>query len=365
MMKKLTICLSLALIHFSLYAQIVEIVYDSSITSNMVKTDFEIDSQDNLWVGYSWSGLGIYNGTGWEYINTSNSPLISDNINDIFIFNDTIFIATDDGISIKYPGYWESFTDTNGLPAPLVNSVYYDGTNLFAIVNGTSFAAYDGSTWTTISLPAGFLGGSAKPVIYKTSNGNIYIGNKYLYRLSGTNLIQLSPGNTDTLYLIRSVVEDNDHRLWVACHSGMHIIANDTIKSYEELYPIPLSKPKNIQMLTRTDNGKIIFSPGFWGTGVCFYMICNADSQKLYGGIELGAVLTLDGLRTDHQNRLWYAAPKECLYRLDFSNYENFGDFLTLDNTGYLDINKVKAGYMNRGTFFWDRIGSASYEVPK
>jgi hypothetical protein len=364
-MKKQLISLILGLTPSFYFSQIVTTYYDSSYSSNIIKTDMEIDSYDNIWIGYDGAGLGVFDGVNWDYFNKANSPIISNYINDIYIYDDIIFIATDSGISIKYQGYWESYNIQNGLLAENIYSVLFDGTNMYAIEDDTTLSVYNGSNWTHIALPVAFYTTASRPILFKTSTDTLYLSCRRLYKLSGMNIVQVGPMNNDTLYSIRSIVEDNSQNLWVGAYSGMYIINGNTIKTFEDIFPIPFNRPERIELMTKNQNGNIIFSHEKTSTSSNFYEVFSIDSQKISINVDFENISYRNNLRFDNQDKLWFAPSKECLYILDFSNYDNFGKGLTIDNAKYLDVNMVKAGYMNRGTFFWDKTGSPLYEVPK
>ncbi|MDG1190088.1 MAG: two-component regulator propeller domain-containing protein [Flavobacteriales bacterium] len=82
--------------------------YVEPIIANETVKAIAIDGANRKWFGTQSSGVFVYSADGSEQIhhfNTSNSPIFSDNINDISINHETgeVFIATDKGL-ISYGG---------------------------------------------------------------------------------------------------------------------------------------------------------------------------------------------------------------------------------------------------------------------
>ena len=85
-------------------------------TNYNLKNAFVIDDNDNKWVGYETSGLGMYNGSEWVIYNTDNSNIPSNEIEVIFEYENTIYIGTkDNGIGIFDGETWQNFNTDNGI----------------------------------------------------------------------------------------------------------------------------------------------------------------------------------------------------------------------------------------------------------
>jgi ligand-binding sensor domain-containing protein len=114
---------------------------NSSIPNNQIVCSI-MDSNDNIWMGFSWNEVGLckFDGTNWTTYNTSNSEIPSNFVN--IIYEDDqghIWCGTGNGVS-EFDGInWTSYnSDNSGLTVNNVVSIVQDakGDMWFGTVNG-------------------------------------------------------------------------------------------------------------------------------------------------------------------------------------------------------------------------------------
>ena len=73
-----------------------------------------VDSRNNKWFGTWGAGLSRFNGKTWTTY-TTRDGLSGNFISDILVDRDTLYVATEGGVSILSQGRWKSYTSKDGL----------------------------------------------------------------------------------------------------------------------------------------------------------------------------------------------------------------------------------------------------------
>ena len=102
---------------------------NDSINGDMIQGIYKDD--DNLvWMGTGEQGINIMDGKSTKYINTENSNLLSNTIQDITGYKDNIFIGTNEGLSVLVKNGDDytitNYTEEDGLPSNKIRSLFFD-----------------------------------------------------------------------------------------------------------------------------------------------------------------------------------------------------------------------------------------------
>ena len=81
-------------------------------------------------MGTDEQGINIMDGKSTKYINTENSNLLSNTIQDITGYKDNIFIGTNEGLSVLVKNGDDytitNYTEEDGLPSNKIRSLFFD-----------------------------------------------------------------------------------------------------------------------------------------------------------------------------------------------------------------------------------------------
>lgn len=85
------------------------------------------DSKSNLWIGTFRGGINILTGNEIKVFNRTNSSIISDNINSLYIDSgDIVYAGTGSGLAIYSEGKWDALTVERGLPCNYISFIVED-----------------------------------------------------------------------------------------------------------------------------------------------------------------------------------------------------------------------------------------------
>ncbi|MDD6795936.1 MAG: ATP-binding protein [Clostridiaceae bacterium] len=236
------------------------------------------ENSNTLWIGTHENGVNVVNESEIINLKEENSDIINDNIQDITIYNNKVFIGTNEGLSvvdISESGNYNitNYTKDNGLPSNKIRSLFIDSKGFLWIGTNKGVACFDTSNGQVTDLTSNFkdIGLSDKFVraVYEDSKGNYYIG-----CLFDGGLIKVNPNTreykiytndeNDTESIssnnIRYITEDLDGNILVGTSYGINILdpSTDKFKHYTEndglinntIYGILVDKYNNIWMST-------------------------------------------------------------------------------------------------------------------
>ena len=255
----------------------------NSISGDVIHGIYKDD--DNLvWMGTSEQGVNIMNGQEVKYLNTENSNLLSNTIQDITGYKDKVFIGTNGGLSVLVKGSENytitNYTDKDGLPSNKIRSLFVDSKGCLWIGTNKGLAILYSNNNKLVDLTYMLdeMGVSDKFIraVYEDSKGNYYIG----CFLEG-GLIKITPNtkgykvyknieNDETSIsndCIRFINEDLNGNILVGTSYGVNILDTnkDTFKSYTEkdglinntVYGILVDDSNNIWMSTNGGISKL------------------------------------------------------------------------------------------------------------
>ena len=208
-------------------------------------------------VGHEMERALVYNGSTWS----ESGPYVSGNYRGVVNMNlieyfDNKFVAVDDSGNyytmnnnnvwsggnaiLSYVSNWNNIKIVIGseqVDNDESEPVVVDKPEL-VVINSTGYATYNGSTWSSGTLPSGFSGSLVDIVkngdmtYYLTANGNVYDGSKLLKSLTNEETFSALDYQNDRLYAIsnKNVYYSSNFRDWF--NMGMTPMNTNKVKTY-------------------------------------------------------------------------------------------------------------------------------------
>jgi hypothetical protein len=207
-MKKITTLFCLLIFILNIEAQ--KITYYDYTNSNLPQsfnTCITLEKNTNyIWIGHSDSGVSVWNGNTFLKYKKSNSGILSDFVNGIFIENNNKWIATDKGISMYNGSTWTNYDTTVHSALKNIYSITKDNAgNIWASGNNVVLK-FDGTNWTQIPVNNS-TGINWYQHIFHT-NGSIYTFSERVNNLLKFNGTSFNLSNVNFGYNSFSKVED-------------------------------------------------------------------------------------------------------------------------------------------------------------
>ncbi|MCO6473002.1 MAG: PEGA domain-containing protein [Melioribacteraceae bacterium] len=189
-----------------------------------------ISNGDEIWVGTTAGIVKIINDS-WELITKTNSPLLSDYIEDIEVdLNGVFWIATDNGLASYNSGTWHLyFPDNSQIPGRYITSIAVDGFNkkwIGTLDNG--IAMFDGNNFTIYSEDNGALVNNKIQDISIRENGEIWAAHVPIQNKT-ENVSYFSSGqwrvpNFDSqLKKVNRIICDELNYVWLLTEGGIFV----------------------------------------------------------------------------------------------------------------------------------------------
>lgn len=179
-------------------------------------------------------------------------------VNDFIIFDNTIWVATDEGIAyaslkdfISNPKSWKNFTTKEGLYQNKVYSIVNYDNKLF-IMSERFILTYDGQTFEQFAE-------SLEPFqSMVVINQELYYAN--IYKIFDKSKIELNINNSDLINKIYGDYHNNTPRILIAYENyGYGIYQNNEFKYYLPNSPVS----NNIKDIKIDSDGKVWIASGF------------------------------------------------------------------------------------------------------
>ncbi len=302
------------------------------------------DNSNNIWFATT-AGLIKYDGTNFTLLTTTNG-LPSNSITDVESFNNMIYITTNAGLS-RYDG--TSFTN------------YNTGNSLFPFNNLSSLKIENSNT------------------LWIASGSNLI---KFYINSSYTSSSFTTSALTSTPYVISSLYIDASGNKWLGTAVEPVMYDNTNFNYFSSMYPnfFGADHFDGIDMCKGPNNGVAMFASVYGSSSPsakCLVELMPGGNYNLYYTEDSNNASYISKHLANSGNNIIYIA---AIYGgptspLMFSFNKNYytgngigpGAGINQNNFKYIDINRVKAGIMNRGDM-WSNPGTngkASYEVPK
>lgn len=260
-------------------------IYDQSANSfhsildiyNSDKTNKRINgisaSGDTIFIASDF-GVSLINAINYSFIDTYlKFGTFSSNIkvNSILVSN-LIYVATEFGVAIQKPGStnlsapesWNVYNQSNGLTSNSVKKLVKYNNNIFAATNN-GISIFDGTSWQS------FLNFSGTPIIDLAAKNNLLyiLTQNSLYQFDGNNLNQISDFSANAT----KIGYTNNDQLFIASNKGI-------LNSGEILYPNGPAANQFPNMIVDKE-GRLWSASGKDVSGVGFYTF-NGLEWKTY-----------------------------------------------------------------------------------
>ena len=175
-------------------------------------TALAVDSSNNIWIGTEEHGVTKYDGVDWFTYNTSNSGLPSNNINSVLADQSgNLWIGTNNGLAKLNGNIWEVYNSQNsGLPTNTALNLALDSFGkIWGLTQSGGILLYlynfDGTNWQSFMFPGNY-NLSYSPEIKVDLNDDIWMcaGASGLTHFDGVNWTNYNTNNsgipTDLIY---------------------------------------------------------------------------------------------------------------------------------------------------------------------
>lgn len=370
--------------------------YSTALSSSISpgsENAFFIDNAGNKWVGFSNSSsnspaaFGVYTNStsAWTFWNKTITPILQFNNARCFAQDNSgnILIGTSYGL-LKYDGSnFTLYTTANGLANNFIYSLEYSNNMLYIGTNGV-LSRFDGTTFTNYVLPINPIWNikAETPNILWLTGGNKLV--KFYINSSFTST--LCTTYTSSISGLYGIYIDPSGNKWVG--SGSAIVKYDNLNftyyktedfvGFSDIGQNSLAKGPNNGVLfigTYNNSNTVNCLVELLPTGD--YKLYNFPDNILFSNNAIGGYLAREPSGKIFMTGAVTSSTLNQIVRMhsfDYSNYSVTGAFdlgagsgVNKDNFKYLDINRVKAGILNRGDMWWEAggNGNTSYEVPK
>ena len=364
----------------------------SGTTANQENVIF-IDNVGNKWVGFNGGvpsavAIAKYDNSSstWTYWNKASMGIttttISNSVKAIAQDNSgNIWIGTTSGL-IKYDGLnFTVYTTVNGLPNNYIYSLEYSN-NMLYIGTGNGLSRYDGITFTNYNL-----GNSLLPLPFvndiKAENSNtLWMTSynklvKFYINSAFTSTSYTLSTTTNTGVILNKIYIDPAGIKWFVNQSGIIKYDNISFTYFNSMYPNYVGYSFDGLDIGKGPNNGVLVTA--WSGKRCLIEFLSGGNYNTFNSPPTFTIGT--SFENDVSGKLWLTGSVststatgtlEKIHSFDATLYNpvkafGWGSGINSDNYKYLDINRVKAGIMNRGDMWWDigRGGNAAYEVPK
>jgi hypothetical protein len=357
-----------------------------------------IDNSGNKWVGFgnalnsSAAALGFYNNTTstWTFYNKTNTPALPSNkVNCLAKDNaGNIWIGTQTGLVVFNGTTFTAFTTANGLPSNLITSLETVN-NMIYIGTSAGLSRFDGIIFTNYNTTNTLLPFNNITAIKAESANDIWLGTtnnliKFYINSSFTSTSFTVSTPSFTFGNVNAIHIDASGNKWIAPSADYGLIRfnNVAFDKVSSLYPniLPGNLPyAPVDVGPGPNNGIAMLAPVSGtvagGSGSAILELLSGTNYSIYvapnSNYNFSKYFDTDGTGTMFMTRtpiISASVTVPGMYSFSASSYTPMpGNLVSGQNFKYLDVNRVKAGILNRGDMFWDVGGSgnASYEVPK
>ncbi|MBI9072414.1 MAG: PEGA domain-containing protein [Melioribacteraceae bacterium] len=203
---------------------------DTSIWVNYNQSNSQLKSyklndlavyNNKIWIATNEEGIVTFDRKRWDFINTSNSGLSHDAINKLVLGpNGNIWVCTHQGLSIYNGSVWNSYTTFNSnLPHNFLSDVAFDNNGIAWITTQNGLVSFDGNIFKVYNS-----GNSAIPTNFFTTIAIDHQNRKWL-GTNGWGIIRFDSENWDFFSKfshalpgnsINNISVDNNGNIWAA-----------------------------------------------------------------------------------------------------------------------------------------------------
>lgn len=299
------------------------------------------DNSGNLWMGSQYSGIGKFNGTTCQTINTKNSMLPIDQHNSVIEKdnNGNLWIGSLKYIS-KYDGKsWKTFETGNVLSTYIsINEIKFEQSGIGWI--GASWGLGKLSGDTLIQKYDSF--DKEINAIQIDESNNIWIATHYdgLFKYDGKAFIQYSITSGIPSPNIYDLKFDSDGILWIATSQGLVSLDGDKWKVYNSQNS---NLPDDVILSIEIDNDKTLWI-GTMNNGLLKYDRTRWKKFNLCNSILPNYI---NDLKIDNKNNIWFGSYKGLIKfdGMNWTQYDTSNSGLRQSHQGNIDVQALECDF--------------------
>jgi ligand-binding sensor domain-containing protein len=209
--------------------------YELNINVNL---GIKIDSQSRVWC-FGISGIAMIHGENVEYIESLD---IGTSIKDLYIDNDTIFVASNSGVVRIHNNIIETI-DIGDINANAVSSIIKDKDGNICISTNLTYNTgglyrFQDGTWNLTGFEDG-INDCRINTMTLDNDGNIWLGtyNDGVAKISNQEVFIYNESNGMAGRNIQTLAVDESNRIWAGCNNGsVSIIDNGLVTSHSDVH---------------------------------------------------------------------------------------------------------------------------------
>jgi len=321
--------------------------YEKIPTPANIVVDLVIDSNKRLWIGTFQKGLLCYSKGQIKQYTVSNSQLLENNVFAVKVDkHGYIWIGTLKGYIQRLNPETGQFDTILYRPGEFfVRDMYYDHEKHLYVATKEGLIIIDTETQAyNICSEAGRFKENNMLTVYKDSRDLLWIGHPHglsIWNQKNDSIYFIDQKNGLAANLVRAVIEDNNHQMWVATGNGI-----SRIRMTNGVYSIVnyfvsdglICNDTNIHAILKLDNGNILMgTPKGYQTIIPQEVLTTNYNAHIYlTGIELKS-------ETTHSDILG-GSSLECAQSLSLTEKEN-SFTLSFSALDLVETNKIKYAY--------------------
>ena len=263
--------------------QLVEIIDDNTFESHDLPDELKttawfnflqgFQNTDHIFVGSIAAGFWGYDAGNWTFIPSSQSPLISNNINQIFLDDDRVWMTAGKRNGYESKAFfrladaeWTFFTEQNTSIAGFsshVRIVSQDVDEGLWVHHRDSLYLHRDGDWTTVTFPDLVSGiDESDAFIHFDMNGNRWLlerGGRYIFHEQGADWIHFLPAEHGVYTETYSAIFNHPVRqdLWVSSYNGISVYNGVEWRFIRAKDVIPLANYNDITDMVVTSDGVV------------------------------------------------------------------------------------------------------------
>lgn len=213
------------------------------------------------------------------FLETQKDGLVDNQINELFASSEgSLWVGTPRGLNVYKDFKWESYRVSNGLVNNLVYDLAEDGKgNLFVLTQGSELNLFNGTSWTSVSLPDRMqfdntVPSATTPKLATSRNGVLWMTfYDTLYSFDGTEWTNYASFENALVKDITSIAVDDKNIIWLSHWGGgiskfdgstwQYFTTKDGLLSNNVS---TLTLTKNSSPIISTELGMMIFENDIW-----------------------------------------------------------------------------------------------------
>ena len=277
--------------------------YKDGLPNDAIRCLFE-DNDNNIWLGYDFSGAVKWNNGDFEHFDSKNGLAG----NQIYAINQdkdgNMLFGTDRGLCVYDANNYKTYNYTDGLGNGSISAIEVDGKNIWIGQNWPAgmLTLFNGVTFKNFEIPYAHHYGMNINTLTMDNNGILWIGDgrKGLISYDGESFKQWTTreglaGN----WVLDIYIEDNND-IWIGTGNGVSVFDGENFKTIHEFDNDLALTNGSVSSITKSKDGIYFF--GQDNRGVIVYDPTSLRNIEKADGYKRGQT---GRIRYDKNNNLW------------------------------------------------------------